>query len=94
MCGDMSTPVTFCRSEWSVVVYWKIAFKGLRVSVPRSLDIAQQFLQPTSQTHIHSPGLSEGEGLAGKQDGHRKRVGRHDVGFRGVPLLPTQCTCR
>lgn len=64
------------------------AIKGLLVILPRSLDIAQQFLQPMSLTHIHSPGLSEGDGLAGKQDGHRKHAGRHDVGFLGVPLLP------
>ena len=41
-----------------------------------------------SQSHIHSPGLFEAEVLAEKQAGHRRRVERHDVGFRDAPLLP------
>lgn len=63
-----------------------------RVPSPRSLGIALRFLQPMSQRHIHSPGLSEAEGLVGKQAGHRRRAEKHDVGFRGALLPPIKDT--
>lgn len=62
------------------------------VPSPRNLGIALQFLQPMSQRHIRSPGLSEAEGLVEKQAGHRRRAERRDVGFRGALLPPINDT--